>query len=467
MAWLINSFGFDILINKPSLVADQAYIPVTYTANLESAQKMAAVVAAQMDVDPALIQLHLYQEGQRQIGNDGLSRFSIIMQAAENQTYSGGKYFGADENGNYQIGIKYQNLQDPEAVLGLLAHEIAHIKLLGEKRTAENNEPLTDLTSLFFGLGAINANLAFKHAGGINYYSLSKTGYLEQAEWGYALALRSFLIGEQYPDWTYHLNSTIKSDYKKCLQFFIDSEFSLDEYKPVEPPIHPRFVSTLNTEQDELAAEYQKAIELYDQKQFDQASDLFYKVVIKKPLYKRAFICGLYALLQAKSYSRVIELVELKEKEEELTGEEAPYAGQAYLKLGNFENAFKYFQRSIDENPFDVLALNNAGFCLNRLEKFEDAIPYFDEVIEYEPSFAFAFNNRGLAKVKCGQSSDGLKDIRHSLQLMPDNAYSYRNLGVYYLDTHDNKSALESLNKAKQLDPNVDEIDALIKAAQA
>ena len=120
MAWLINSFGFDILINKPSLVADQAYIPVTYTANLESAQKMAAVVAAQMDVDPALIQLHLYQEGQRQIGNDGLSRFSIIMQAAENQTYSGGKYFGADENGNYQLNtsilVTAKNYNQPVSI---------------------------------------------------------------------------------------------------------------------------------------------------------------------------------------------------------------------------------------------------------------------------------------------------------------------------------------------------------------
>jgi hypothetical protein len=61
--------------------------------------------------------------------------------------------------------------------------------VLGENRIKINNEPLTDSTTVFFGLGLFNANEAFKTFKDFKSYGWSTQGYLSQTQWGYALAL--------------------------------------------------------------------------------------------------------------------------------------------------------------------------------------------------------------------------------------------------------------------------------------
>lgn len=58
-----------------------------------------------------------------------------------------------------------RELDEPEHMIATLAHEIAHIKLLGENRMEENDEIMTDLKTLFFGLGVFNANAALLKQG--------------------------------------------------------------------------------------------------------------------------------------------------------------------------------------------------------------------------------------------------------------------------------------------------------------
>jgi len=85
-------------------------------------------------------------------------------------------------------------------MVAVLAHEIAHIKLPGENRMEENDERITDLTTIFFGLGIFNANAAFQTFADSKYYGWSQSGYLTQMEWGYALSLFAFVREEQEPD---------------------------------------------------------------------------------------------------------------------------------------------------------------------------------------------------------------------------------------------------------------------------
>ena len=61
-------------------------------------------------------------------------------------------------------------LDEPENMVAVLAHEIAHIKLPGESRMEENDERITDLTTIFFGLGIFNANAAFQTFADSKYY---------------------------------------------------------------------------------------------------------------------------------------------------------------------------------------------------------------------------------------------------------------------------------------------------------
>jgi len=91
--------------------------------------------------------------------------------------------------------------------------------LLGENRIKENDEPLTDLAIVIFGLGIFGANTAFKTAKRRESYSWSSNGYLSQMEWGYALALFAHLRRELSPKWIDHLTPNVKSDFLLGQQF--------------------------------------------------------------------------------------------------------------------------------------------------------------------------------------------------------------------------------------------------------
>jgi hypothetical protein len=102
-------------------------------------------------------------------------------------------------------------------MVATLAHEIAHIKLLGEGRINQNDERLTDLTTVVFGLGIFNANAAFQILRGVDSWGYSEQGYLTQMEWGYALALLAYLKEDRSPKWLQFLTPNVKGDFKRSM----------------------------------------------------------------------------------------------------------------------------------------------------------------------------------------------------------------------------------------------------------
>ena len=117
-------------------------------------------------------------------------------------------------------------MTDSVAMVASIGHELSHIKLLGEMRIQDNNEELTDLTTIVFGLGIFNANVAFQTKKGFNYWAWSRSGYLSQLQWGYSLALFSHLREEENPEWANFLSENVKSAFTKSLKFI---QNNLDE----------------------------------------------------------------------------------------------------------------------------------------------------------------------------------------------------------------------------------------------
>src|SRR5439155_16827567 len=134
--------------------------------------------------NPDDIHLDIYAEGQSEIDTGGVFGNRIFMQQVEGEKYSGGLYWGKQEDNKYHIGLEQKKLTEPLDMIATLAHEFSHIKLLGEKRIENNNEPLTDLTTVIFGLGIFNANAAFQTRRGVDSWGCSKLGYLSQMECG-------------------------------------------------------------------------------------------------------------------------------------------------------------------------------------------------------------------------------------------------------------------------------------------
>jgi len=222
-SWLINNFGEELYDNKQILVPEYSSFPIQYNGQRESAEETLKIVAIQMDVLPEDIHLSIYAEGTNSIGTGGIFQSEVFVE--QQGGHSGGLYWGRNEEDNkYHIGLEQKVLRDPEEIVATLAHEIAHIKLLGEGRLTENDEPLTDLATIVFGFGIFNANAAFHFKNTFDSWGYKRLGYLSQMQWGFALAYWAYSRNDDNPDWIKYLSADLRSDFKKSMQYILENE---------------------------------------------------------------------------------------------------------------------------------------------------------------------------------------------------------------------------------------------------
>jgi hypothetical protein len=133
-----------------------------------------------------------------------------------------GLHFGQDSGEKPLIGVRKSLLKDPLTVVATIAHELGHVILLdGEllSREAEDMEPMTDLVTVYLGLGIFNANASRRFH---KYqddrkegWSMHRLGYLPEEVFGYALALFAKERGESDPPWISHLSTNLKAYFKQ------------------------------------------------------------------------------------------------------------------------------------------------------------------------------------------------------------------------------------------------------------
>lgn len=217
--WFATQFGHENIASKLILLPSPVHFPIKYDGSQDSLRKTAEIVATQMEIKIQDINLKTYKENIHEIeGGLGQRIYTEVDKNSPNKL-AGGVYFGKNENNKYDVFIEESNLKDPEALVAVLSHEFSHIKLLGENRLDTNDELLTDLTTVVFGLGIFNANCSFKEIRTFEMHGHKALGYMKQQEWGYALALYAHFRKEDKPDWLKYLNKNIKSDFKKSNEY--------------------------------------------------------------------------------------------------------------------------------------------------------------------------------------------------------------------------------------------------------
>jgi hypothetical protein len=224
--WLEKSFSllFDIfdkekIKQKKILIPHHSSFPIKYNGNTQTAFDTLKIVAEQMEVEIDEIQLNVYDEGINSISIGSLRGGRIFFNSRDKNKGSAGLYWGKQADNKYYIGLERKKLTQPELMVATLGHELAHIKLLGEDRIKVNDEKLTDLTTIIFGLGIFNANVAFQTIRTIDSSGWRKIGYLTQMEWCYALSLHAFIRDEKAPNWIESLTLNVKEGFKQGARF--------------------------------------------------------------------------------------------------------------------------------------------------------------------------------------------------------------------------------------------------------
>lgn len=223
LRWLAEQFGLHVLLERPIIVPAAEFFPDPYDASPAAGQRMFLRVCEYMGVDPDDIELEFYNSDTPLDPAQGI--------AAGTWTPGEGSWRKS------VIRLESGWLDRPADLIGTMAHELAHQRLLGEQRArrdAFDNELLTDLTTVFHGFGVFLANNPRKSTGELSRWpgtQLYRPEYLSEPMLGYAMAHIAWFRDEDRSSWVKHLRWAQRAVFKQGLRFLRKTADST--FKPV------------------------------------------------------------------------------------------------------------------------------------------------------------------------------------------------------------------------------------------
>lgn len=213
LRWLTGQFG-DAVLNGPVVVPTEQYFPGTYTGVDAEVEPLVHRLAAHMGIDASILDVEIFETAA-----DHARKTMPFLQ-------SGGSTVAGDwqqRDGRGLIGIDRAYLQSPRLLVATIGHELAHQRLLGERRIAadrRDGEQLTDLATVFFGLGIFNANAVREFSATIlGSWRAARLGYLDERIFGYALARYARLRTEPKPAWAQYLDTNPRTYMRRSMRY--------------------------------------------------------------------------------------------------------------------------------------------------------------------------------------------------------------------------------------------------------
>ena len=207
--------GWSRMRNATVILPTDEFFPGPYTPNEAGLQVLFRRVCAYMRVSPAQVELA--------VAPDSSELLEMLPSYNQLSDEPAGLHFGpGGEEDRPLIAVRQSLLRDPLTVVATLAHELGHVILLdGEhlRRDAPDMEPMTDLVTVYLGLGVFTANAArrFQQYQEDNRqgWSMERLGYLSEPVYAYALARFAKDRGEDSPAWAAHLATNLKTWFRQ------------------------------------------------------------------------------------------------------------------------------------------------------------------------------------------------------------------------------------------------------------
>lgn len=208
MRWLVGQFGTGVL-HRPILRPTPACFPVAGFEGTSNVRTVLHLVADAMAVPRERLALE-YVAGRP----DRLRRWQ--------HAYSGPAGHYHEHDGTAVITVYGGQISTAGQLVATLAHELGHVRLLGEgriDRDRRDGEPLTDLLTVVFGFGIFSANAAFDFSADAVGWQSRRLGYMTEQMFGYALARYSLLRDECEPPWIAHLDPNPRAYMRQALRY--------------------------------------------------------------------------------------------------------------------------------------------------------------------------------------------------------------------------------------------------------
>lgn len=222
LLWLASEFSWEPAL-APVVTPTSEFFPDDWLGTDEEIDDLMERVCRMMRVPAERVQLEIFADDEDPIQ-------SLVPVSKGRRSGPAGLFFDKKRKGRFIIAVSERILGDALTMVSTLAHELAHVHLLGDKRISaedENHEKVTDLLTIFFGLGLFTANSAFQFSqwdgGGWHGWETSRLGYLDEPSLGYALAAYGWVRGESDPKWQKYLAQGVLPYFRQAARFLAES----------------------------------------------------------------------------------------------------------------------------------------------------------------------------------------------------------------------------------------------------
>jgi hypothetical protein len=218
--WLLGQFGVEYFLQHKIILPEVSFFPDKYDGTEESVVMIVKRVCSYMDVNPDLIDVEYLVDR-----DDTAARHRLGGE--ENYSGAAGLYFTKkSEETRKKIAINVSTFKNPTKLVATVAHELGHVLLLGGGKISpedKDHEYLTDLLTVFLGLGIFTANSAFQFSQWQDYshqgWNASRLGYMTEEMFGYSLAAYAWMRDDTRPKWSNHLAMNVGHYFKQSLKY--------------------------------------------------------------------------------------------------------------------------------------------------------------------------------------------------------------------------------------------------------
>jgi hypothetical protein len=213
MRWLADRLGADRLFGATVILPTDEFFPDPYRHDEASARACLTRMCGYMRADPRALTLTV-------LPDEAMRGASGLYQRGAR------KPFPAIREKS-KVFVAASQLAHPMSLMATLAHEIGHEILLGGgllTSDVPDHEEITDLLTVFLGVGVFNAN-ATVHESSWNYgatysgWSIGRHGYLSTSVFGYALGVFAYVREEAAPRWARHLRPDARGALRQGLKY--------------------------------------------------------------------------------------------------------------------------------------------------------------------------------------------------------------------------------------------------------
>ena len=204
------------------------FFPDPWDGSCKAAEMLFKRVCGFMQIDPVSLTLEFWSEEQEDI-------LPGLLAGSQRSEGAGGTY--SQQNGVDHVRLNQKELADPESLVATMAHELAHVILLGRSGMPPDEphmEALTDLAAIYLGFGIFTSNSLLRYkgfrSGNMEGWSVSRKGYISPEMAGWALSLFAWHRDDLKPKWSRHLATDGKAYLKMGLRY-------LAAHPPLAPTI--------------------------------------------------------------------------------------------------------------------------------------------------------------------------------------------------------------------------------------